>query len=258
MCSSDLLAMTIESFLRAGIREFQISVGHVGFYKAICEAASIYAETEETIRDFVCTKNYYAADEVLEQQKKDEKICRIFRDFSTLNGGLDMLSKARIYVEGIPAAEKAIDRLVEVYDSLKDYGCQQYISFDLSFLSKYDYYTGIIFDGYTFGSGEAVAKGGRYDSLLSHFGKQSPAVGFVVQVDQLLTALSRQRIPIDIPVDRILLLYKEGQHHEAVQEARILRGEGRNVVLQKIDERFTKEEIEVYAKDRAFAKVLRI
>ena len=38
-------------------------------------------------------------------------------------------------------------------------------------LSKLQYYTGIIFQAYTYGTGEPVVKGGRYNELLKHFGK---------------------------------------------------------------------------------------
>jgi histidyl-tRNA synthetase len=41
-------------------------------------------------------------------------------------------------------------------------------------------------------------KGGRYDKLLSHFGKDAAAIGFAIVVDQLMAALSRQ--DIDVPV----------------------------------------------------------
>ena len=44
-------------------------------------------------------------------------------------------------------------------------------------LSKYKYYTGIIFQGYTYGSGEPLVKGGRYNSLLEHFLRPAPAIG---------------------------------------------------------------------------------
>ena len=33
-------------------------------------------------------------------------------------------------------------------------------------LSKYQYYTGVVFKAYTYGIGDAVVKGGRYDNLL--------------------------------------------------------------------------------------------
>ena len=38
--------------------------------------------------------------------------------------------------------------------------------FDLGDLSEHAYYTGIIFHAYTFGTGEPVVNGGRYDKLL--------------------------------------------------------------------------------------------
>lgn len=38
-------------------------------------------------------------------------------------------------------------------------------------LGSYGYYTGILFRAYTFGTGDAVVKGGRYDQLMGYFGK---------------------------------------------------------------------------------------
>mgnify|MGYP002508783499 CR=1 FL=1 len=57
-------------------------------------------------------------------------------------------------------------------------------------LSKYKYYTGVIFKAYTYGIGEAIVKGGRYDRLLHQFGKEAPAVGFCVVVDSTLSSSS--------------------------------------------------------------------
>ena len=50
-------------------------------------------------------------------------------------------------------------------------------------LSKIQYYTGIIFQAYTYGIGEPVVKGGRYNELLKHFGKPAASIGFVIVVD---------------------------------------------------------------------------
>ncbi len=75
---------------------------------------------------------------------------------------------------------QAVERLEELYEVLCQYGVEKYVSFDLGLLSKYNYYTGIVFKAYTYGVGDAVAKGGRYDSLLDYFGKEAAAVGFVL------------------------------------------------------------------------------
>ena len=52
---------------------------------------------------------------------------------------------------------------------MKNYGYEKYISFDFGMLSKYQYYTGIIFQAYTYGTGEPMIKGGRYNGLMKHF-----------------------------------------------------------------------------------------
>ena len=61
---------------------------------------------------------------------------------------------------------KAIRRLEKIYAILSVYKMEQYITFDLSMSGIYGYYTGIIFRGYTFGTGDAIVKGGRYDHLV--------------------------------------------------------------------------------------------
>ena len=79
---------------------------------------------------------------------------------------------------------------------LRSKGYERYISFDFGMLSRYEYYTGIIFQAYTYGTGEPVVKGGRYDNLMAHFGSPQPAIGFGLGIDSLMLALSRQNIQI--------------------------------------------------------------
>ena len=76
--------------------------------------------------------------------------------------------------------------LKKLYEVLKAYGVEKYISFDLGMLSKYHYYTGVIFKAFSYGVGDAIVKGGRYDKLLGCFGKSAPAIGFAVVIDDLL------------------------------------------------------------------------
>ena len=106
---------------------------------------------------------------------------------------LKFLQKARSLTDNI-CAIKAVERLEEIYEILKIYGYEKYISFDFGMLSKFQYYTGIIFQAYTYGTGEPVVKGGRYNNLLKHFGKPAASIGFGITVDNLLMALSRQKI----------------------------------------------------------------
>ena len=226
---AEIIALTIASFLKAGLTEFQITIGHTGFFNALCEAAGLDGESEAQVRSLIASKNYYAAQDILQQTDCPQNVLDIFSDFSVLNGTGQMLGHTRAAVSGIPEARRAIERLTDLYDLLKIYGYERYVSFDLSFLSRYGYYTGIIFEGYTYGSGEAIAKGGRYDELLSHFGKQAPAVGTVLLVDTIMTAMSRQEISLPVPEEAIMILYRRPQTAQAIRQAAALREKGRTV-----------------------------
>ena len=115
------------------------------------------------------------------------------------------------------------------------YGTEKYISFDLGMLSKYRYYTGVIFKVYTYGIGDAIVKGGRYDTLISYFGKQAPAVGFAAVVDDILEAFSRQKIAMELPEGKEILTYTESNFPEVLKKAEELRKQGRLVEMRRKD-----------------------
>jgi ATP phosphoribosyltransferase regulatory subunit len=93
-----------------------------------------------------------------------------------------------------------------------------------------DYYTGIIFKGYTPGLGFSILDGGRYDSLLSRFGADRPAVGFIIKVHNLIDALEKQNGRERFPDVDFLIAWSEGGRRAAFEEASRLRADGLRVV----------------------------
>ena len=184
----ELLSVLIEALKAAGLREFQVSVGQVEFFKALLKEAGIGSEAEESLRRLIEDKNRFAAEELLADHELAEELREAFLEMTTLSGTTEVIEQARA-LTGNEEALRALARLEAIYEGLKEKGCERYITFDLSMLSKYNYYTGIVFRAYSYGYGEPVAKGGRYDTLLSHFGRQLPAVGFAIVIDQLQRAL---------------------------------------------------------------------
>ena len=189
----ELLSVLVEALKAAGLEEFQVSVGQVEFFKALLKEAGIGSEAEESLRRLISDKNRFAAEELLADYELSPKLRETFLEMATLSGSAEALEKARALTDN-PEALKALGRLEDIYKGLKEKGFEKYISFDLSMLSKYNYYTGIVFRAYSYGYGEPVAKGGRYDTLLSHFGRELPAVGFAIVVDQLQRALNSSDI----------------------------------------------------------------
>ena len=79
-------------------------------------------------------------------------------------GSVEVLEKAKKLTSN-PEALFAVKRLEEIYEILKVYGCEKYIAFDFGMLSKFRYYTGIIFQAYTYGTGEPLISSRRCSSI---------------------------------------------------------------------------------------------
>lgn len=230
---AEIISLVIESLLCTGLKDFQIAIGEAEYFKGLCEEAGLDDETEMELREFISAKNYFAAEDLLQNRQVEEAYREVLLKVSDMFGAFDSLKEARCLVHNARSL-KAVERLENLYEVLKLYGVEKFVSFDLGMLSKYKYYTGVIFKVYTYGVGDAIVKGGRYDMLLSHFGKKAPAIGFVVVVDDLLEALSRQKIEIELPPSNQTLTYTEETYEEVLREAKKLRGEGIAVALGRV------------------------
>lgn len=227
---AEMIAMTIEALYHAGLSDFQISIGNLEYFKGICAEAGLDEETELELREYISGKNYFGAEELLDGIHVKKKNKELLLKVSDLFGTVSILKEAKKAASN-ERSERAVDRLEKVYQALCDYGVEKYVSFDLGMLSKYNYYTGIIFKGYTYGVGDAIVKGGRYDNLLGRFGKNAAAIGFVIVVDDLLAAMGRQGVMISGIDSYVKLYYTEADFREKLQEAKHLRASGKNVEL---------------------------
>ena len=228
---AELLAMTVECLLAAGLTEFQISVGQVDYFKSLLKEAELNAEAEERLRSLISQKNAFGVEEFVEEQKLKEGIAKAFVEIPQMFGSTEVLEKARKLTNNARALE-AVARLREIYEILKIYGYEKYVSFDFGMLSKYQYYTGIIFQAYTYGTGEPMIKGGRYNGLMKHFGKPAASIGFAIEVDNLLLALSSQKIISEKEEKRSVIQYGPADRTEAIAKAQKLRAEGYSVALR--------------------------
>lgn len=243
---AEIIALTIQMLLASGLKEFQISVGHVGFFQALAEEAGLDEQTALELKVLISSKNTFGAEKLLSGLKLSEELKNGFKSMANLFGADDVLDRAERLTAN-PQALAAISRLREIWKTLQLYGVEKYVSLDLGMLSRYMYYSGIIFRGYTYGTGDAVIKGGRYDGLLKHFGKDAPAVGFVAVTDQLLSAFSRQKIRQEITGSHCMIIYGSEKQAEAIRRASELRGRGIDVELVRVTDKRSREDCRAYA-----------
>ena len=244
---AEMIALAIHLLLAAGLTEFQIDVGHVGFFKGLIEEAGMDEEKTQELRELIENKNFFG----VEAMTDNPALIRLPKLF----GSQDILKEAKRLTSNMKALV-AITRLERLYEIIGEYGLQKYVTFDLGMLTQYDYYTGVIFRGYTYGTGDAVVKGGRYDTLLQKFGKNAASVGLAVAVDELLIALSRQKIDVDEGEPVTMILYSGSKHSEALKKAKELREKGGCVQMNRMDSEQQLEDYMAYAKRFHIADIL--
>ncbi len=229
---AEMIALLIESILSSGLTEFQVEVGHIGFFKGLVNEAGLDAEGESVLREVILNKNIFRISDVLKNTNVSENVEECLNMLPTLFGDIDVLEKAKI-LAGNSISLDAIEHLLKVYEIIKAYGFEKYVTFDLGMLSELDYYTGVIFKAYTYDVGEPIANGGRYDKLIGQFGKECASIGFCITIDFLHQAVMRQNIDIDSRKQLKLLVYGSENLVKAISIAKDMRSRGIAVEMMK-------------------------
>ena len=245
---AEIIAMAVECLLTSGLKEFQLGIGHVGFLQGLMDAAGLDEEREEELKDLIANKNFFGVEEFVANLSLAPELKQMFGKIGTFYNSAEDLAEVKQLAAGYDKILHALERLEKLDEVLKLYGVDKYVSYELSVISKYHYYTGIIFAGYTFGSGEPIVKGGRYDKLLTYYGKTSASIGFAIVIDQLMAALSRQKINISIETNGELIVYTKANQAKAILSAKEKRAAGTPVETILKDDTKTNEDYQNYAK----------
>lgn len=229
---AEMLALTVECLLEAGLKEFQLEIGNADFFRSLIEEAGLKNKEDViNLRTLIENKNMFGIEETVQSKIINEDLKEIFLKLPELFGSSEVLDYAKKLTKN-PRALKAVERLEKLYEIMTLYGFEKYISFDLGMTGKFDYYTGIIFKAYTYKTGEPIVTGGRYDKLVGQFGKDCPAIGLAIVIDSLILALSRQNLLPQIDSSDTLLIYKSEYKKQAISLANYFRKDGINVILQ--------------------------
>jgi ATP phosphoribosyltransferase regulatory subunit len=222
---AEMIAVAVNSILAAGLEEFRIDIGQVEFFEGLLEEAGFDEETAVKVQDMIAQRDYIALEEILEETSISENIKTIFTDLPKLVGSIEILKSTKKLIINKKAIS-ALEKLESLYLLCKAYGIEKYISFDLGMITHLNYYTGIIFRGYTYGTGVSILDGGRYDKLIKQYGMDTPAIGFAIKVNELLNIFERQNIAIEIDMVDTLITYTIKGRSVALSVADQLRSTG--------------------------------
>jgi len=193
---AEVVALAIAALEALDLREFQINLGQMAFFRAL--TGNLPATALDPIREAIDHKNVARLDEAIAQAGVTGNQRDLLHRLPDLIGGPEILDQARALSTSLPranAAIAAVERLAQVYRLLQAHGVAGRVILDLGEVRGMDYYTGITFRGVAPGLGWPVISGGRYDDLVARFGRPMAAVGFGLGVERALLIQSRQGSP---------------------------------------------------------------
>ena len=227
---AEVIALAVSTLIEAGLKDFNITLGHMEFINGLIEAAALTEGQAREIKHCLIKRNAAGLEETVEAAKIPEQLADIFKELLFLHGGVVLLEDMQKRVLS-RRCRNALENLREIYQLAEAYGVEQYISFDLGLTRSLDYYTGMLFEGYAAGMGYSLIGGGRYDNMMQRFGKPCPATGFALGIDRIALTLERQGKKITGRPETTFVAYGEGKAAEGIRLAGALRGEGKRTKL---------------------------
>lgn len=227
---AEVIALAVKTLLEAGLRDFNITLGHMEFINGLIEAAGLTEVQARFIKQCLIKRNATGLEEAVGTAKIPDQLAVIFKELLFLHGGIDLLEAMQKQALG-RRCRKALENLREIYKLAEAYDVEKYLSFDLGLTRSLDYYTGMLFEGYAAGMGYSLIGGGRYDNMMQRFGEPCPATGFALGIDRIALTLERQGKQLTKEPETVFVAYGEGKAAEAIRRVCVLRNEGKRAKL---------------------------
>lgn len=225
---AEVIALMIGLLKEAGITDFKVAVGHVGFINSLFLDVVGTPERVEELRKYLNEKNYVGYRKHVQQLGLSAQEEHRLLSLLNLRGAKEKMEEAAL-ITSDPDSKQALEELSLLWTTLEAYDVADDVIIDLTLVRHINYYTGIVFEAYAEGLGNPLSGGGRYDELLAKFDRPAQATGFGIRLDHLLEALGMEEFEAPIAC----LIFTKDYENEAIARVQQLRQSGKRVVLQE-------------------------
>lgn len=170
----EIIDLMLKTLKLGGIQQPILSLGHLGVFRAIAEAAKLDDAQSQQLLATMQNKDREAVRKLTTSWALDDIWVNALALLPELYGGREIVELARNKLPKLTLVTQSIDIIEKVCLSFPD----QIIHIDLAEVRVDNYHTGLLYAAYTPNHHDALARGGRYDGLGQYFGRRRPATGF--------------------------------------------------------------------------------
>jgi len=182
----EALLLALDCLRAAGVHDPLVDLADVRIVRSLFAGVLVDAEVLEQVHGALAAKDA-------------SSLAALTRDFPAasreglqallgLYGDAQVLDEAARVLKAVPASQAVQAALANLRWLAGQLG-ETRVSFDLADLRGYAYYSGARFAVYAPGASDSLARGGRYDEVGAVFGRNRPAVGFSLDVRDLVGVL---------------------------------------------------------------------
>lgn len=232
---AETLMLAIHTSMDLGLSNFKIEIGNAGFIKELLDEASLAPTEMEQLKMLIQSKNIAELESYLANLSLDGGLRSAILTIPLLYGNPgDVIEQAKTIVRNGNMQLK-LENLIRVVNILKDYDVEKEVVFNLGLINHMNYYSDLIFQGFTEDVGKPILMGGRYDNLGKQFDHPIPAIGFAFDVDSLVQVLVQQAMlsASDSTVE-FIILYEMERRRDALLATFKLREKGYQVIASPL------------------------
>ncbi|MBV8380136.1 MAG: ATP phosphoribosyltransferase regulatory subunit [Paucibacter sp.] len=181
----EVLEMAIDAAHRGGLAAVTLDLGDARILGGVLAGAELAAEQVAAVADALASKDPVTLAALATGLPEAQRAGLLA--LPELYGSTEIIAIARQRLPAHPLIKAALDDLQWLTRHLQAAHPGLSLSVDLAEQRGHAYYSGVRFALYAAGSSDAVLRGGRYDEVGAVFGRRRPAVGFSLDLKNLVT-----------------------------------------------------------------------
>ena len=213
----EVIELALTALDAVALKNVSLDLSDARIVPALLSGVSISSDARDDLHKALAAKDLTSI-QVLAKELPSN-VQKALVELVQMYGDIGVLSQAEKTFSAWPTIVQSIQELRHIAQAFK----HVHITFDLADLRGYGYYSGVRFAMFVAGTNDALVRGGRYDEVGAVFGRKRPAVGFSLDLKELISAVPAQPLKAAI---RAPWGVEDGLREALAQ----LRGQGETVV----------------------------
>ena len=182
----EVIELALTSLDAVSLKQVSLDLSDARIVPALLAGASISADTREQLHQALASKDVTGIQALAKGLPANIQNALI--ELVQMYGDVSVLSQAEKTFAAWPTILQSLQELRHIAEAFK----HVQVTVDLADLRGYGYYSGVRFAMYVAGTSDALVRGGRYDEVGAVFGRKRPAVGFSLDLKELVNAVPAQ------------------------------------------------------------------